>query len=89
MEIIKKERINYKKINKKQVAEILGVHTKSLLRRDNEKIKYELAKTFYKVINIVKERSSIYFYIECEEYSRNNDEQLKEVFKVKDAKNLY
>lgn len=43
-----------KKINKKQVAEILGVHTKSLSRWDNEKIKYQLAKACYKVIDIAK-----------------------------------
>lgn len=77
-----------KKINKKQVAEILGVHTKSLSRWDNEKIKYELAKACYKVIDIAKEGRSIYFYIEYEEYAQSNDEFLGEVFRVKDIKNL-
>lgn len=77
-----------KKINKKQVAEILGVHTKSLSRWGNEKIKYELAKACYKVIDIAKEGRSIYFYIEYEEYAQRNDEFLGEVFKVKDIRNL-
>lgn len=77
-----------KKINKKQVAEILGVHTKSLSRWDNEKIKYELAKACYKVIDIAKEGRSIYFYIEYKEYSQSNDEFLEDVFKVKDIKDL-
>ena len=77
-----------KKINKKQVAEILGVHTKSLSRWDNEKIKYQLAKACYKVIDIAKEGRSIYFYIEYKEYSQSNDEFLEDVFKVKDIKDL-
>lgn len=50
-----------KKINKKQVSEILLVHIKSLSRQDNEKIKYELAKAYYNVIDITKEGRSIYF----------------------------
>lgn len=77
-----------KRINKKQVAEILGVHTKSLSRWDNEKIKYELAKACYKVIDIAKEGRSIYFYVQYEEYPQSNDEYLQEAFKVKDIESL-
>lgn len=44
-----------KKINKNQVAQILGVHTKSLSRWDNEKIKSELTKVCYKVSHIDEE----------------------------------
>lgn len=77
-----------KKLSKKQVAEILGVHTKSLSRWDNEKITNKLAKQCYKVNDIVKEGRSIYFYVEYEEYSQSNDEHLKEVFKVKDIDNF-
>lgn len=77
-----------KKINKKQVAEILGIHTKSLSRWDNEKIEYELAKACYKIVDIAKEGRSIYFYVEYEEYSQSNDEHLQEVFKVKDIESL-
>ena len=77
-----------KKNNKKEVAEILGVHIKSLSRWHNEKIKYELAKECYKVTDIVKEGRSIYFYVMYEEYSQSNDEHLKDVFKVKDIESL-
>ena len=77
-----------KRMNKKQVAEILGVHYKSLLRWDNEKIKYELLKVCYKVVDIVKEGRSTYFYMMYEEYSQSNDEHLQEVFNVKDIKGL-
>ena len=77
-----------KKMNKKQVAEILGVHYKSLLRWDNDKIKYELLKRCYKVIDIVKEGRSTYFYMIYEEYSQSNDEHLQEVFNLKDVKGL-
>lgn len=77
-----------KKINKKQVAEIVGVHTKSLSRWDNERIKYELAKACYKVIDVAKEGISIYFYVEYKEYSQSNDEFLEELFKVKDIEDL-
>ena len=77
-----------KKINKKQVAEILGVHAKSLSRWDNEKVRYELAKVCYKVIDIVKEGRSIYFYVEYEEYAQRNEENLQEVFKVKYIESL-
>lgn len=73
-----------KKFNKKQVAEILGVHTKTLSRWNDEKIKQELAKACYKVINIAKEGRSIYFYVEYEEYLQSNDEFLRDEFKVKD-----
>lgn len=77
-----------KKINKKQVAEILGVHIKSLSRWHNEKIKHELAKKCYKVIDIAKEGRSIYFYVVHQEYSQSNEEHLQEVFKVKDIESL-
>ena len=77
-----------KKINKKQVAEILGIHTKSLSRWDNEKIEYELAKACYKIVDIAKEGRSIYFYVRYEEYSQSNEEHLLEVFKVKDIESL-
>lgn len=74
-----------KKINKKRIAEILGVHYKSLLRWNNEKIVHELAKVCYKVSNISKEGKSVYFYVKYEEYSQDNDEHFKEVFKVKNV----
>ena len=76
------------KFTKTQVAKIIGVNSKSLSRWDNEKIITELAKSCYKVIDIIKEGRSIYFYVEYEEYSQSNDEHLKEVFKVKDVENL-
>ena len=79
---------NVKKITKKQVSEILGVHTKSLSRWDNEKIKYELSKVCYKVVDIVKQGRGIYFYVKYEEYEQSNDEHLKDIFKVKDVQSL-
>lgn len=77
-----------KKFNKKQIAEVLGVYVKTLSKWDNEKIITELSKNCYKVIDIIKEGRSIYFYVEYEEYSQSDDEHLKEVFKVKDVENL-
>ncbi|SHI13748.1 hypothetical protein SAMN02745196_03125 [Clostridium collagenovorans DSM 3089] len=77
-----------KRINKKQVAEVLRVHTKSLSRWDNEKIKYELSKVCYKVTNIVKEDRCVYFYVEYKGYYQSNDEHLEEVFKVKNIQDF-
>lgn len=74
-----------KKINKKQVAEILRVHSKSLSRWSNEKLVYELAKVCYKVDRISKEGKSIYFYVKYEEYSQSDNEHLQEVFNVKNV----
>ncbi|WP_032118884.1 MULTISPECIES: hypothetical protein [Clostridium] len=76
------------KFNKKQISEMLGVSTKSLTRWSDEKITDELAKNCYKVIDIKKEGRSIYFYVEYEEYSINNDEYLREEFNVKDINNF-
>lgn len=78
---------NYK-FNKKQIAEILKVHPKTISKWDDKKILKELEKNCYKVLEIKKEGRSIYYYCEYQEYSMSNDEYLKEIFNVDNVRNF-